>query len=235
MKIPNVILSLTTGSTLKVACKLYSLIRNKKSRNGYEVCIKQTTLANACGLSLSTVQRAVTELVDKKIITNRYRITRKDGYQGAYHYSLAIFSNYFYLRYDVFKFSLTAQQFTLYATMCKLRTNGISSFYQSLNDLHRITGMDKRDICKICRYLIECGLIVKQRKRTKLGDYTDNTYFVIVRLRGTFKKKLPRFFTHIIAPLCTVVKGKFREIFKNPKNVKKRKNKAAFYFIRGSG
>lgn len=204
MKIPNAILTQTKGNALKVACKLYSLVNeNRKSRNGYEICVKQSTLSKACGLSVSTVKRALSELAEKNIIVNRYRTTRENGHQSSYHYTMAFFNKFFYMRYDVFSYALTAQEFTLYAAMCKLRTNTINSFYQSLNDLSRILNADKSDICRTCSGLIEKGLIVKQLKRTKLGDYTDNTYFVVVRLRGTIKKKKPsrcrHKFTYIIS------------------------------------
>lgn len=233
MKIPNAILTLVKGNALKVACKLYSLANaHKTSRNGYEVCIKQTTIADACGLSLSTVKRALSELAGKKIITNRYRITHKNGYQGCYHYSLAFFSNYFYMRNDVWSFDLSAQEFTLYAHYCKLRCNYINSFYQSLNELAEITGMDKRNLCRVINRLIAKGIVAKQLKSTKLGDYTDNTYFVIVRIKGKFKKKSPKLIKHSL-DITDIIHR--RTSFVNRFFARKAKKCAAFVRIRGSG
>ena len=238
MKIPNVLIYVTSGNTLKVACKLYSLIDwDKQSKNGYEVCVKQTTIALSCGLSLSTVKRAISELCARNIITHRYRLTNKNGYQGTYHYSLAFFTNYFDLRRDIFKYGLSAQEFTLYAAMCKLRTNATSSFYQSLTDLSRITGLDKSNICKLYAALAEKRLVCKQKKRTKFGDYTDNTYFIVVRVKGKLTKKAPRFLaqlsnaTNIVAKVISLVNRQSSEFFVN----NKRRVESTFFYKGGSG
>lgn len=217
MNIPNNMLAYK-GNTLKVACKLYSLVSHSRvSRNGYEVCIKEETLAAACGISVSTVARIIERLESDHVITNKYRITKSNGYQGCYHYCLALFakSKYFYMRNDIFSFGLTAQQFTVYAHMCKLRTNYVNSFYQSLNDLSRIIGMNKSEICRCLRRLVGEDLCRRQLKRTKAGDYTDNTYFVVVRMRGRFykKPKLPVF--EIISLIKKSVKSKSNEFFVN--------------------
>lgn len=238
MKIPNFLITLCKGNTLKVACKLYSLVNeNRISRNGYEVCVKQTTIAQSCGLSLSTVKRSISELFARNIITHRYRVTYENGHQGAYHYSLAFFSNYFYLRHDIFKYDLTAQEFTLYAAMSKLRTNRINSFYQSLNDLCRITDLNKSNICKLIRSINQRGLIYKQLKRTKIGDYTDNTYFVVVRLVGKIKKVSIFFkqlaFAYIVPKYNIIVNRKSAEFFVN--NRKKRERESELFYKGGSG
>lgn len=228
MKIPNLLISNTNGNTLKVACKLYSLADTRRTgKNGYEVCVKQSTLAMSCGLSLSTVKRSLKELSDKNIITNRYRVTYDSGYQGCYHYSLAFFNKYFIMRDDIFEYDLSAQEFSLYAAMSKLRTIGINSFYQSLNDLCRITDIDKSNICKLCKSLSQKGLIYKQLKRTRAGDYTDNTYHLVARLRGRITKRSPKLFkliTHlpanvlfILAPANKSVNRKNAEFFMNKK------------------
>ena len=236
MNIPNKMLKYK-GNTLKVVCKLYSLAsRSRVSRNGYEVCIKLETLASACGISVSTVSRAVDRLENDHVITNKYRITKSNGYQGCCHYCLALFADdkYFYMRNDIFSFVLTAQQFTVYAHMCKLRTNYINSFYQSLNDLSRIIGMDKSEICRCLRTIEGKGLCRRQLKRTKAGDFTDNTYFVVVRMIGRFFKK-PKFtFFAIIAPIKKTVKPESTEFFVNyAVNSKKRRRKCSDFLPHG--
>ena len=231
MKIPNRLLAYK-GNTLKVACKLYSLAsRSRVSRNGYEVCIRICTLAAACGISVSTVTRALDRLENDHVITYKYRITKSNGYQGCYHYCLALFAddNYFFMRNDIFGFDLTAQQFTVYAHMCKLRSNYINSFYQSLNDLARIIGMDKSEICRCLQAIEGEGLCRRQLKRTKIGDYTDNTYFVVVRLKGRFYRKPKISVFRIIAPKKKTVNPKPNEFSVNYEpNDQRRRNQAVF-------
>lgn len=73
MRIPNSFLSdlASDRSAFIVACRLYSLINptTKISSNGYEVCIKQETIAASCNLSVSTVKRVLRRLADVGIIT----------------------------------------------------------------------------------------------------------------------------------------------------------------------
>ncbi|MCD7741531.1 MAG: hypothetical protein LUI06_04945 [Ruminococcus sp.] len=185
MLIPNFFLERYKNPVdLMIACKLQSMIGSFTKRNskGYELSIKEQTLAKICGCSIATVRRSVSRLHEEGLIISMHRRHRSDGLLGAYIYTIKDFNctnGFFALNKRAFA-DLTAKAFYLYAWFCRLKGGKYNSFYQSLNDLSRLTGWSKSKICSMVNELISKGLILKQRKRTKSGDYTDNTYFVVV-------------------------------------------------------
>lgn len=194
MKIPNSFLTDLNRTELMVACKLYSLVNShtKLNSKGFEVCIKQETIARSCNLSISTTKRILAVLEQKGVIIHRYRKTNSGGFLGAYRYTLKPFSflsDYFYMRNNIFSLCLSPKQFYLYALCCKLKCNYTSRFFQSYADLKQLTGIKRSELSKIINSLISMKLIRKQRRKTRSGDYTDNTYFVITYQRGRIHKK----------------------------------------------
>lgn len=196
MRIPNCFLTEYYDSKAEfiVACRLFSCVtaHTYVSANGYEISIKQSTISESTGLSVTTVKRVLKRLEVKGLITHKYRKSNILGLQGAYHYSLKAYSltqNYFYINSSLFKKALSSEEIYVYAWFCKLKCNDIARFYQSLNDLCKITGYKKSKILASIKTLIEHKLIRKQRKKTYCGDYTDNTYFVIIRTTGKIRKK----------------------------------------------
>ena len=190
MKIPNQFLTLFGRTELMVACRMYAIVNahTPVSKNGYEITIKQQTVASSCGLSVSTVKRTIRALESKGIITHKYRKGGSQGNLGAYRYSLKPFSflsDYFYLDNRVFSAQLTPKEFYVYALFSKLKRSATLSFYQSLNDLYQLTKLKRSEIVSIIDSLIAKHLVMRQRKKTKTGDYTDNTYFVIIYVRNS--------------------------------------------------
>ena len=199
MKIPNSFLNELTNTELLVACRLYSAVnaRTKLNSRGYEISIKQETIAVSCCLSLSTVKRTLASLEHKGIILHKYRRPNVIGYLGTYRYSLkpfAFLSDYFFMHKRVFTYCLTPKQFKVYALFCKLRCNDISRFYQSYSDLQGLTGIKRSELICLINELISKRLIRRQKKLTRCGDYTDNTYFVVIHQKGKVHKKSVRAF-----------------------------------------
>lgn len=199
MRIPNSFITELSNSytDFAVACKLYSLVCSHTpiSSNGYEVCIKQETIAAACKCSVASVKRSIRRLEKQGIITHKYRLESSEGRLGAYHYSLKLYDltkNYFYINNKkAYSSDLKPKLFFIYAVFCKLMCNDISRFYQSLSDLAAIAHISRSEISKLIATLINEGMVRKQLKKTKAGDYTDNTYFIVIRKRGCIKKARP--------------------------------------------
>lgn len=199
MLIPNFFLERYTNPTdLMIACKLYSMIGSFTKRNskGYELSVKEKTLAEICGCSVATVRRSVSRLHQDGIIISKYRRRRSDGTLGAYIYTIKDFDctqGFFSINKRAFS-QLSGKAFYVYALFCKLRGGSCNSFYQSINDIRRMVKIRRSELIRIIAKLVELGLVYKQRKRTKSGDYTDNTYFVVVYVKNTkiYKKKSHR-------------------------------------------
>jgi predicted transcriptional regulator len=183
MKIPNSFLTDLTFSEFAVAVKLYSLVNShtKVNGKGFEVCIKQSTLSKHSGLSESTVKRVLRALKIKGIVIGKYRQKGTGGFLGAYHYTLKPFSflsDYFIMPNRVFVHRLSPKLLFVYSLCHKLKRNGSMDFFHSYNDMAKMLGMKRSEVIWCINELIRRKLVHRQRKRTKSGDYTDNTYII---------------------------------------------------------
>lgn len=223
MRIPNsFITDLRSNYTdFAVACKLYSLVSShtKRSSNGYEVCIKQETIAASCKCSVSSVKRSVCRLEEMGIITHKYRLDGSEGRLGAYHYALKPYDlnkNYFYINNrKAYSAELSPKLFYVYAVFCKLMCNDIARFYQSLNDLSALIRLSRAEVSKVIAVLIDRSMVRKQLKRTRAGDYTDNTYFIITRKQGCIKKAGPRSNRSCSNGLCSRGSSQLKQLYNN--------------------
>lgn len=240
MKIPNILLSELTRTELLVACKLYSLVSTHTNLNskGFEICIKQETISKSCNLSISTVKRTISALERKNIILHKYRQNNAGGFLGAYHYTLKPFSflsDYFIMPNHAFKYNLSPKLFYVYALCHKLKCSKTANFYQSYKDLSLLlNGMKKSEVIECIKKLIDLKLIRRQRKKTKLGDYTDNTYYVLIYQRGRIKKRKPAHNSGF--PITTKQRNSFAftspcsivsQIFNSVKTENRKKSKTA--------
>ncbi len=76
MLIPNFFLDRYTKATdLMIACKFYSMIGSFTKRNskGYELSIKEKTLADICGCSVATVHRSLQRLCNDGLVISMHR------------------------------------------------------------------------------------------------------------------------------------------------------------------
>ncbi|CDA71596.1 regulatory protein Crp [Ruminococcus sp. CAG:579] len=189
MLIPNFFLDRYTKATdLMIACKFYSMIGSFTKRNskGYELSIKEKTLADICGCSVATVRRSLQRLCNDGLVISMHRPHRPNGTLGTYIYTIKDFAcdrGYFSINKRAFE-QLSPKAFQIYVWFCRLRGGSCNSFYQSLSDLQRITGVSRSRISAIINELVRLRLVYKQRKKTRCGDYTDNTYFVVVYIRS---------------------------------------------------
>lgn len=264
VRIPNSFIEMfrLRPAELKLACVFYSLIHRNTARNmlGFNIVVRQDTLARLCGFSVSTVQRTVSKLIACGFITSQRRTVTSSGIQGTYSYTvkaISVDSNYFVMDKNLLS-GVNGQAFIMYATFCKLAERRFRRFYQSLNDLSRLTGMSKKDVIKAVKKLISARLVRKYMKKTKAGDFTDNTYEVCVyiptkkaakkeplifrQIRGlhlvrtsctcTWTMCIKKHFTVSIADFLQFVKGKTQDLLNSSKFSKKGKS---YFWLYSSG
>ena len=197
MRIPNSFVTrFTQASDLKLACVFYSLIHKNTKRNllGYEITVKQTTLVSLCGFSVSTVKRAVSSLLKSGFIKSQKRQTNAPGKLGTYTYTIdavSTASKYFTMDKKLIS-RLNGNEFRVYAMCCKLADSSHMSFYQSYNDLSKLLGMSRQDVLRTIEKLVKDKFIRKKKIRTRVGDFTDNTYTVCIYVPHSRIKKAPR-------------------------------------------
>lgn len=197
MRIPNSFVTrFTQASDLKLACVFYSLIHKNTKRNliGYEITVKQSTLMSLCGCSLSTVKRTVRSLSKCGFIKSQKRQMTTPGKLGTYTYTIDAVSTAFkYFTMDKKLMSrLNGNEFRIYAVCCKLADSSHKSFFQSYNDLSKLLGMSRQDVLRTIEKLVKGKFIRKKKIRTRVGDFTDNTYTVCIYVPHSRIKKAPR-------------------------------------------
>lgn len=196
MRIPNSFVTrFTQASDLKLACVFYSLIHKNTKRNllGYEITVKQTTLVSLCGFSVSTVKRAVSSLLKSGFIKSQKRQTNAPGKLGTYTYTIdavSTASKYFTMDKKLIS-RLNGNEFRVYAVCCKLADSSHKSFFQSYNDLSKLLGMSRQDVLRTIEKLVKGKFIRKKKIRTRVGDFTDNTYTVCIYVPHSRIKKPP--------------------------------------------
>ena len=192
MRIPNSFVTrFTQASDLKLACVFYSLIHKNTKRNllGYEITVKQTTLVSLCGFSVSTVKRAASSLLKSGFIKSQKRQTNAPGKLGTYTYTIeavSTASKYFTMDKKLMS-RLNGNEFRVYAVCSSHK-----SFFQSYNDLSKLLGMSRQDVLRAIEKLVKGKFIRKKKIRTRVGDYTDNTYTVCIYVPHSRIKKAPR-------------------------------------------
>jgi DNA-binding MarR family transcriptional regulator len=197
MRIPNSFVTrFTQASDLKLACVFYSLIHKNTKRNliGYEITVKQSTLMSLCGCSLSTVKRTVRSLSKCGFIKSQKRQMTTPGKLGTYTYTIdavSTASKYFTMDKKLMS-RLNGNEFRIYAVCCKLADSSHKSFFQSYNDLSKLLGMSRQDVLRTIEKLVKGKFIRKKKIRTRVGDFTDNTYTVCIYVPHSRIKKAPR-------------------------------------------
>ncbi len=182
MRIPNSFLTdFTSPAELKLACIFYGLINKNTKKNllGWEISVKQSTLAALCGVSESTIKRALKSLKNKGFICSQKRSYVCEHRLGTYTYTIKdvpVNRRYFNIQKKAIR-RLTGSSFKVYAHFCKLADKR-GKFFQSLNELCDIIRIGKKELTIIISKLIKDKLIRRLRRMTRCGDYTDNIYFV---------------------------------------------------------
>ena len=113
---------------------------------------------------------------------------------GTYTYTIDVVSTaskYFTMDKKLIS-RLNGNEFRVYAMCCKLADSSHKSFFQSYNDLSQLLGMSRQDVLRTIEKLVKGKFIRKKKIRTRVGDFTDNTYTVCIYVPHSRIKKAPR-------------------------------------------
>ena len=159
---------------IKVAVCLYSCV----FKNNYYVQIKQSTIADRCGIKKTeTVSNIICKLQRKGVIEGVSRPHKKDGNLGTYIYKLkSIATRGFFKvkRYILGK--LTGIQLRMYLFVCRAIVEKKNDMWNSFNDISRALQIGRNKVIAVINELVELGVIVKSRVLKKDGSYSDNHY-----------------------------------------------------------
>lgn len=184
IKLPNGILEIDlTANELAVLFYLSSIYIGK----GDTVRVKQSTIAQKCGLKTTqTVSRITTSLSQKGLIMQR-RCVYDDNNTGMISYTLNLNSSasssdgYFPVDRHILAEGLTPIQLKVYLHICRALLPASGKCWNSYNDLAKMTGICRSKIIVIISQLIAHNVIRKQKIKTRENRrvYGDNHYTLV--------------------------------------------------------
>lgn len=229
-KMNNEILDLgLTPNEIKVAVYLYSCV----FKNCFAVQIKQSTIAEKCGIKREeTVGSIVCKLQRKGIIERVKRPVRANGRLGTYIYKLRSVSHNGYFKvYRYILGKLTGVQLRMYLFVCRAVTKK-NDMWNSFNDISRALQISKNKIVSVIKELVELGFIIKTKVMKKDGSYSDNHYSITKPevSNDSENKKVDSAQMTTMAEITEMVFSCFDEIVDS---VSERICSKAFYFYSG--
>lgn len=178
-------------SDFAVAAFLYSMAQAYGNRNmyGIYVKVKQTTIAEACGISVESVARATKRLIGLGVIISRERSIKANRHLGTYTYTLQDINDHFFRVDRKAAKKLTAKELRCYCLFCKCKQNSNKMFFHSYSDLSKMLGMKRSELMAVVDKLIHLKVIHKRYQITACGDFGENRYFVFEFVTGRIRKK----------------------------------------------
>lgn len=162
--------------------------------NSYAVMVKQSTIAQKCGIkAVQTVAKVITLLNEKGLVEPIRRSVKRNGYKGTYVYKikkLPTNDSFFFVERQVFG-NLIPRQMMIYLFMCKSYSTKLRDSWNSYNDISNQTGMKRETIIQTVSELVEMKYIVRCRRKSKENKkvFTDNHYQIVFFVIGKIRKK----------------------------------------------
>lgn len=195
IKLSNKIFELgLTSKELSIYAYLCSLPNDYPMLSGTAVKVKQSTIAQKCGIkSVQTVAKVINSLAEEGLVIPLKRSVKDNGYKGTYIYEvkkLPVNDSFFFVERRVFG-RLVPRQIMIYLFICKSFSIRLMDSWNSYNDIAEQTGMKRETVVKTVSELEDMKLIVKSKRKSKDNKrvYVDNHYQIIFYVQGTFKGK----------------------------------------------
>ena len=195
IKLSNKIFDLgLSAKELSIYAYLCSLPSDYPMFDGTAVKVKQTTIAQKCGLkAVQTVSKVISSLATKGLVMPIKRSLKANGYKGTYIYEikkLPTNDSFFFVDRSVFG-QLVPRQMMIYLFICKSFSMQLKDCWNSYNDICRQTGMKRETIINTISELERLKLIRRSKRKSKENRrvYVDNHYILIFYVKGKIRKK----------------------------------------------
>ena len=163
---------------IKVAVCLYSCVFG----NSYNVQIKQSTIAEKCGIKKEeTVSKIIWKLVHKGVIERVERHCRANGRLGTniYHLKAVVQKGFFKVKRHILGV-LSGVQLRMYLFVCRAIVEKKNDMWNSFNDISRALQIGRNKVIDVINELVELGVIAKRNVIKDDGSYSDNHYSISV-------------------------------------------------------
>jgi len=159
---------------------VYAAIK-KYSNNEGRCFPSRNTLAQLCKISLSTLRKAINNLVDANILDKEYRY-RENRSQTSNLYTLTPFmisgDYYFKVRADIFELNLSGNETVVYMYLCSC-SNKESECYPSIRQIAAACGIGQTSVKSAIKGLIDKNLINKINQFRVDGGKRNNLYKIV--------------------------------------------------------
>ena len=195
IKLSNKIFDLgLTAQELAVYAYLSSLQSEQPMLDGTAVKVKQSTIAQKCGIKAAqTVAKVINRLTEKSLVRPLERSTKRNGHKGTYTYEvkkLPTNDSFFFVDRSIFG-QLVPRQIMIYLFICKSFSVQLNNSWNSYNDIARQTGMKRETVIETIAELEQLRYIRRSRRKARDNRrvYVDNHYFLIIYVKGKIHKK----------------------------------------------
>ena len=138
------------------------------------------TLADICNISLSTLRKAISSLVDANVLYKTFRY-RENKSQTSNLYTLTPFmmsgDYYFRVRADIFELNLSEKETVVYMYLCYCTKN--NECYPSIRQIAAACGIGQTSVKTALKGLIERELIIKFNQFREDGGKRNNLYKIV--------------------------------------------------------
>lgn len=207
-------------SDFAVAAYLYSVQQayGFESLPGSCVKVRQSSIAQACKISVESVSRAVSRLQKLGVIVSKERTVKTNRHLGTYIYTLKKIEGRFFRLNRTAAKQLTPKELRCFALLCKLKENRTNMFFHSYTDLAQMLKLRRSEVIALINRLLELRVIHKRHQITAAGDYGENRYYIFEYMRGCIVKSA-KAAKKIAAARTTEQQLKTNQFFYNLKTV----------------
>lgn len=228
---------------LSVYAYLCSIHSRQQTITGENVvCVKQSTIAQNCGIrSMQTVARILTRLTEKGLTEPIRRSVKINRHKGTYSYAvkqLSLDGGWFFVDRHIFG-QLIPRQMAVYLFLCKAYSIKLGDSWNSYNDIAAQIGMKRENVIQTVNDLVEMQLIVRCRRKSKENKrvFVDNHYQIIFFIRGRIRKKckkIVRLHSQYNRTNCQLLRLTLKHTYYNTLSAKCQENLRNFFSVRGS-
>lgn len=178
---------------LSIYAYLCSLPSDYPMFDGTAVKVKQSTIAQKCGIKATqTVAKVIDSLAKKGLVEPVKRSVKANGHKGTYIYTirkLPTTDSYFFVDFSVFG-KLVPRQMMIYLFICKSFSMQLRDCWNSYNDISKQTGMKRETVIQTIAELESMKLIRKSKRKARNNRrvYVDNHYIIIFYVQGRIRK-----------------------------------------------
>lgn len=170
------------GENIDIYSKIVYMTLKKYINKDTNSCfVSKKRLIEECGISMSTLNKALKNLVESGVLKKEYRY-RQNNSQTSNLYTLTQFLTsgdyYFTVRKDIFDLDLKAKEIVVYAYLCSAANKDMES-HPSIKEIALHCSISETTVKNVLKELISKNLIEKVNQYRDDGGKRNNSYRII--------------------------------------------------------